>query len=168
MIIGFIGLKLANVFPQNHSKINIGQKCIRAFCGKLFLMKCGKNVNIQKNTRFSHKCTIGDNSGIGENSILYGPVYIGDDVMMGPEIIIYTQNHEFSSLDKPMRLQGYQDVKPVIIGNDVWIGGRVIILPGVQIGNGAVIGAGAVVTKNVPQYAVVAGNPASVKKYRNR
>ena len=67
-------------------------------------------------------------------------------------------------MDKPMRLQGPQPVKPVTIGNDVWIGSRVTILPGVTIGNGVVIGASAVVTKDVPDNAVVGGNPAKILK----
>ena len=59
-----------------------------------------------------------------------------------------------------------QDFKPVHIGNDVWLGSRVTILPGVNIGNGCIIGASAVVTKDVPDYAVVGGNPAKILKYR--
>lgn len=64
--------------------------------------------------------------------------------------------------------QGFQEEKPVYIGNDVWIGSRVTILPEVKIGNGCVIGAGAIVTKDVPDYAIVGGNPARVIRYRNQ
>ena len=109
---------------------------------------------------------IGDRSGVGINAKMHGKVIIGNDVMMGPECIIYTQNHDFSRTDIPMNKQGFSEEKPVIIGDDVWIGGRVIILPGVNVGKGAIIGAGSVVTKDVPEYAIVAGNPATVKKYR--
>ena len=86
--------------------------------------------------------------------------------MMGPECYIYTRNHAFSRTDVPMREQGMQDFKPVTIGNDVWIGARVTILPGVKIGNGCIIGAGSVVTKNLPDFAIGGGNPARVLKYR--
>ncbi len=65
-----------------------------------------------------------------------------------------------------MRGQGFSEEKAVVIGDDVWIGGRVIILPGVHVGSHSIIGAGAVVTKDVPEWAIVAGNPAIVKKYR--
>ena len=65
-----------------------------------------------------------------------------------------------------MNLQGFATEKPVLIADDVWIGARVIILPGVRIGTGAVIGAGAVVTKDMPDYSVVGGNPARVLKMR--
>ena len=134
----------------------------------MFLAKSGVNIDIQKYTRFSHFCELGNNSGIGEGSRLYGRVLIGDDVMMGPQCWIYTQNHEFRYLDKPMRQQGPQREEPVVIGNDVWIGSRVTILPGVHIGNGVIIGAGAVVSKDIPDYAIVGGNPARILKYRNK
>ena len=62
--------------------------------------------------------------------------------MMGPDVIIYTNSHEFSRTDIPMIKQGYTEHKPVCIGNDVWIGSRVTIMPGVTIGNGVVIGTG--------------------------
>lgn len=123
-------------------------------------------MNIEPHVIFNHALQIGDNSGIGQFSEIYGDVRIGNDVMMGTNCIIYTVNHAFDRLDIPMRQQGSSDVKPVIIGDDVWIGGRVTILPGVHIGRGAIIGAGAVVTKDVPEFAIVGGNPAKILKYR--
>lgn len=165
-IVGYIGLKFANLLPHNNSKFNLGQKKIRAFFGKLFLSKCGKNVDISKNIRVSHHTKLGNNSGIGVGSLFYGHVTIGDNVMIGPQCWIYTQNHETSRTDIPMRLQGPQKERPVVIGDDVWIGGRVTILPGVKIGGGSIIGAGAVVSKDIPEYAVAVGNPAQVVKYR--
>ena len=79
---------------------------------------------------------------------------------------MYSRNHAFDRIDIPMCEQGYLPEKTIVISDDVWIGGHVIILPGVHIGNGAIVGAGAVVTKDVPQYAIVGGNPAKVIKYR--
>ncbi|MBE7047859.1 MAG: transferase [Ruminococcaceae bacterium] len=158
---------LAKHFPVSFSPIKIGQKKFRAFCGKMILAKCGKNVNIEKGAVFSSKVQLGDNSGIGINSHIGGTTYIGNDVMMGPECIIYTWNHKFDDVTTTMRGQGFQEEKPVYIGDDVWIGGRVIILPGVHIGSHAIIGAGSVVTKSIPDWAIAAGNPARVKKYRN-
>ena len=76
------------------------------------------------------------------------------------------RNHAFDRTDIPMNQQGFTPEKPIVIEDDVWIGARVIILPGVHIGTGAVVGAGAVVTKDVPDYAVVGGNPARILKMR--
>jgi maltose O-acetyltransferase len=111
------------------------------------------------------KIAIGDNSGFGMNSRI-GSVTIGKNVMMGPDCLILTKNHAFDSTDIPMNMQGYKEDSPVTIGNDVWIGQRVIILPALRIGDGAIIGAGSVVTKNVEDYTIVAGNPARVIRKR--
>ena len=86
--------------------------------------------------------------------------------MMGPEVIIYTSGHKFDRTDIPMIDQGFTETEPVVIGNDVWIGRRVIIMLGVNIGDGCILGAGAVVTKDVPAYSVVGGVPARIIKSR--
>lgn len=99
------------------------------------------------------------------NCSVHGPLKIGDNVMMGPDVTILSQTHIIERTDIPMGKQGMREAI-VIIGNDVWIGMRSIIMPGVKIGNGAVIGAGAVVTKDVPDYAIVGGVPARIIKYR--
>ena len=90
---------------------------------------------------------------------------IGKNVMMGPECLIYTRNHRFDKTK--LKYDGYTETRPVIIKDDVWIGARVIILPGVSIGRGSTVGAGAVVSKSVPEYSVVVGNPAKVVKKLN-
>ena len=152
--------------PASYFWINFGQKRLRAFCGKLILQKCGKNVNIEKGAVFSSSVELGDFSGIGVRARIDGKVIIGKHVMMGPDVCIYVRNHAFDRTDITMDQQGFSDERPVVIGDDVWIGARVIILPGVRIGTGAVVGAGAVVTKDVPDYAVVGGNPARILKMR--
>lgn len=141
-------------------------KKLRSFAAKGFIKKCGKNVNIERGAVISSKLSIGDNSGVGIDCVCGGELIIGNDVMMGPECVFFSRNHEFSNLDIPMRLQGYKNAEPCIVGNDVWIGRRVMIMPGVHIGNHCIIGAGAIVTKDVPDWAIAAGNPAVVKKYR--
>lgn len=156
----------AKYLPESFSPYSIFSKEIRAFCGRLILKSCGKNVNIEKGATFSSRISLGDNSGIGIGAILSGEVYIGKNVMMGPKCTIYTRNHSFSRIDIPMCKQGFCDEEPVYIGDDVWIGGNVTILPGVRIGKGSIIGAGAVITKDVPEYAVVGGNPFRIIKYR--
>lgn len=152
--------------PESTSKLKIGQKAIRGGLTRMMVRSAGKKINIDRGARFTTAITIGDRSGIGANSKLYGTVNIGNDVMMGPECYIYAYNHNTQRTDIPMNRQGIEEERPVNIGNDVWIGSRVTILPGVTVGDGAIIAASAVVTKNVPDYAVVGGNPAKVIKYR--
>ena len=140
-------------------------KKIRGFFASK-IMRCGADENIQKGAVFNPLCELGDYSGIGENCILNGPVTIGKNVIMGPECVFFTKNHMFSRTDIPIRLQGYTETKPIIIEDDVWIGQRVIVLPGVHIGEGSIIGAGSVVTKDIPPFVVAAGNPARIVKHR--
>ena len=166
-----IGYGLYVVFSNNmpSSANRVFGKMARFFRRIHLSMFCayvGKNVNIEKNVSVSQKLQIGDNSGIGINSVIQGSVIIGENVMIGPELIVYTTNHRHSDVSKPMIIQGFEDERPVRIMDDVWIGGRVIILGGVTIGKGAIVGAGAVVTKNVPNYAIVGGNPARVLRMR--
>lgn len=141
-------------------------KKFRVFFGKLIMRSAGEQINIEKGAMFNKEVSLGDYSGIGVNCELNGPVTIGKYVNMGPKVVVYTQNHSSSRTDIPMQKQGYDDVKPVIIGDDVWLGRRVIILPGVTIGTGSVIGAGAVVARDIPPYSVAVGNPAKVIKNR--
>ena len=152
--------------PSNSRAFGKISKRLRAWSAKGFIRSCGKNVNIEHGAVISSKLSIGDNSGVGIDCVCGGELIIGNDVMMGPECVIFSKNHEFSNLDTPMRLQGYKDSEPCVIGNDVWIGRRVMIMPGVHIGNHCIIGAGSIVTKDVPDWAIAVGNPAVVKKYR--
>lgn len=156
----------ASICPLSDSRISLGSKKVRALCGKLELAHCGTNVNIEKGAQFSSSVSLGDNSGIGVNAIISSDVTIGNDVMMGPECMIFTSNHGMEMVGVPMWKQHSSKSRPVVIGNDVWIGARVIILPGVHIGNGCVIGAGSVVTHDAEPYSVLAGNQA--RKIRSR
>ena len=152
--------------PGSYSRFCFGSRQVRAFCGKLILDYCGENVNIEKGAIFSEHISLGNNSGIGIRAQIENNVTIGNDVMMGPDCMIFTRNHEFADTDKYMCLQGFSQVKDVVIEDDVWIGARVIILPGVKIGKGSILGAGSVITKNVEPYTVVGGNPAKLIKRR--
>lgn len=163
-----IYLFIGKHMPVSDSKISFGSKKVRAFCGKLMLRKCGSNVNIEKGAHFSTEVSLGDNSGIGINAQIAPYVTIGNDVMMGPDCMIYTTNHGMDRLDIPMWKQKSSKPEPVVIGNDVWIGSRVIILSGVHIGDGSVIGAGSIVTKDVEPYSIVAGNPARLIRKRKK
>ena len=109
---------------------------------------------------------IGSNSQIGQNCRIGKDVTIGDDVVMGPDVVMMTASHAFDDPDIPIRLQGATSPRPINIGNDVWIGTRVVILPGVTIGDKAVIGAGSIVTKDIPERAIAVGSPARAIRYR--
>lgn len=157
---------LGKHMPLSDGRFSFGSKKVRALCGKLILKHCGSNVNIEKGAQFNTEVSLGDNSGIGVNATISGFVTIGNDVMMGPECMIFTANHMMNRTDIPMRLQKHEPARPVVIEDDVWIGGRVIILPGVRVGKGSVIGAGSVVTRDVAPYSIVAGNPAKLIRMR--
>lgn len=158
----------AQYLPASTNRYFRWCRSIRYFCVKRCFDKCGKEVNVEKGARFGtgKGIVIGDHSGIGVNCSIHGPLTIGDNVMMGPEVVVLTNSHRFDKVDIPMNMQG-TDSDPVVIGNDVWIGTRAIILPGVTIGSGVIIGAGAVVTKDIPDFAVVGGVPAKIIYYRN-
>jgi maltose O-acetyltransferase len=159
----------ARHLPVSYKPYACGAKKIRyGLCRHLFA-KCGRNVNVEHGAEIGsgQQIEIGDNSGIGVNCFV-GKAVIGRDVMMGPDVVFISANHKFDDINVPMRGRGHIKSPPITIGDDVWIGTRAIILPGRKVGKGAIIGAGAVVTKDVPDYAIVVGNPARVIKYRNQ
>ena len=110
---------------------------------------------------------IGDNVGIAANAFIAmrGKVEIGSNTIFGPNVSIHAENHNFSNIDKPIKLQGATR-KGVKIGEDCWIGSKVVILDGVTIGSHSIIAAGAVVTKDIPEYCIAGGVPAKVIKMR--
>ena len=123
----------------------------RVWISKTFGCDCGKNIFIGNDFTGNHNLTILD---IRE-------VRIGDHVMIGPHTLITTVSHPLSARERREYLAW---AKPVTIGNDVWIGGNVTVLPGVTIGDRAVIGAGSVVTEDIPADSVAVGAPAKVVK----
>jgi acetyltransferase-like isoleucine patch superfamily enzyme len=138
---------------------------------KLFIRKGGKHVYILGNCRLASPrgISIGDRVIVNHHTDLdgNGELIIGDNVIIGPYCLILTAQHEYRDttipiMDQPLRLG------KVEIHNDVWIGAFVVVLPDVVIGKGVVIGANSVVTKDVPDYAVVVGSPAKVIKYRKK
>lgn len=137
-------------------------KRLRGGAARLIGASLGTNVNIEHGAEFDSGLVVRDNLSHGIRAEAFGPKHIGDDVMMGPECVILTQDHAHASTDIPMIQQGLEAPHTVVIGNDVWIGHRVIILPGVTIGSGSIIAAGAVVTKDVEPYTIVSGVPSKI------
>lgn len=139
-----------------------------AICKKI-LNSCGQNI-IVKNKCYigdGSKLSVGDNTQLGQNARLGGPIKLGSYVMMGPDVVIMGVTHDISDLSKPMVDPTNPSLeKPVTIGNNVWIGTRAIIMPGVCIGDNSIIGAGAVVTKSFGPNSVIGGVPAKLLKRR--
>lgn len=110
---------------------------------------------------YGYNITIGLNfySDVNLTILDQGTVTIGDNVILGPNVNIYTASHPYNEIQ---RIKGLEYAKPVKIYDNVWIGGNVTILPGVKINQGAIIGAGSVVTHDIPPYVIAAGNPCQV------
>jgi len=137
-----------NVFIRNKNKI-----------------KFGKNITIYHNCFISPvELTVGDNCNLGVNNFICGKVKIGNNVSIGPNVNIPGANHNIKTRES-IRTSG-NEMKGTIIKDEVWIGGNSSVLDGVTIDKGAVIGAGSVVTKNIPEYAIVAGVPAKIIGFR--
>lgn len=152
--------------PEDYRPYNLFFPYVRQWLVSNYLKKCGKSLRVKRGAEISPNSEVGDFSELGTNAIIQANVIIGNHVIMGPDIKIYSRNHKFERLDIPIQQQGKNYYK-TFIGNDVWIGANVIITAGCKIGNHVVIGAGSVVTKEIPDYAIVGGVPAKTIKYRN-
>ncbi|MCU0366628.1 MAG: sugar O-acetyltransferase [Bacteroidales bacterium] len=114
-----------------------------------FYCDYGYNIRAGKNFYANFSCTILD----------VNPVIIGDNVMFGPNVQIYTATHP---LDPEERMKGLEHARGIVIGDNVWLAGGVILCPGVKIGDNTTIGAGSVVTRDIPARVLAAGNPCRV------
>ncbi len=174
----FVGKK---VKIREHKKIKLkGSATIEDGCFINALSKggitIGNNFSLGRNSiiectgvirELGEELIIGENVGIAANAFIAmrGTITIGDNTIFGPGVSIHAENHNFSDLNKPIRKQGATR-KGVTIGKDCWIGSKAVILDGVNIGNHVIVAAGAVVTKDVPDYAIVGGVPAKIIKQR--
>lgn len=161
---------LAKHLPYTHARIHLWGGQIRRMCAKHLFLYCGDNVNIEKGAYFGdgHAVEIGDNSGIGINCHVPNNIKIGRNVLMGPNcFMLENHTHNYSRTDIPILKQGgrYLDGRTEI-GDDVWLGRQVMILSCKKIGSHSIIGAGAVVGKDVPEYVVAIGNPIKIIRDR--
>ena len=153
--------KLATIKTQKlNSEPNISKK--NSLLGSL-LKHVGKNIIIEPNFRceFGRNISLGDNFYANYDCVMLdgAPITIGNNVLLGPKVGLYTSNHLFDSIE---RKNGGCIAKPIIIEDNVWIAANVSILPRVHIGTGSIIGAGSVVSHDIPDNVITAGNPCKV------
>ena len=157
-------------FIENRCKVD---------CSPMIALGKGSSVRmfttliVKDNKRSQEKrsfLSVGDNTYIGEyNNIRAagGKVTIGNNCLISQHVTIVASNHQISKAKLIVEQGWATDKVDVTLEDDIWVGTNSVILPGITIHKGAVIAAGAVVTKDVPEYAIVAGNPARIIKYRN-
>ena len=172
MFYKFLYYSFARYLPKSTMPI-LGKisKRFRVWCCKHIFDKCGKEGNVEKGAYFGNGrgIVLGNFVGLGKNFTIHNCILtVGDYLMMGEDVMILGGGHCFDRTDIPMGKQPSKEKTSLFICDDVWIGSRAMILPGCsRIGHGAIIGAGAVVTKDVPDFAIVGGNPAKVLRYRD-
>lgn len=121
-------------------------------------LRCGKNIYLGKNSHINQYCCV----WASENS----KIILGDDLLMGPGCKLFSSNHDTKNIDIPMNIQPFVE-KDIIVGNNVWLGANAVVVAGVKIGDGTVVAAGSVVTKELPNYVIAAGIPAKPIKKRD-
>jgi maltose O-acetyltransferase len=142
---------------------------IRQELCRRFLEDCGEWINVCSDVHLSsgRNVRIGNRSGLGDRCRVYGGLIMGEQVMVGPDVAFLSENHRFDDLERPMGEQGRTERDPPRIEDGAWIGLRATILPGRVVGRESIVAACAVVTRDVPPYAIVGGNPARVIGYRD-
>jgi maltose O-acetyltransferase len=159
----FLYYALARFLPGLEFPLGRAARAVRAACVRGFIRSAGRDIDIEPRVYLAdgRYVSIGDRCEVNARTQIFG-AQIGSDVLIGPEVLILCRNHEFKDLDVPMRVQGTSAPTPPVIEDGAWLGARAIVLPGRRIGEGAIVGAGAVVSRDIAPYAIVAGNPARV------
>ena len=159
-------IKLLVCSRHVYGRIGIGLR----YCSlKRICKSCGENVVVYPGAYLTYleSCVLGNNISIHENCNIgcKGGLSVGDNVMISQGVSILTTEHDYLQLAIPMR-DAPIILKSVSIGNDVWIGAHAVITSGVKVGQGSVIGAGCVVTKDIPSWSIAVGVPARIIKTR--
>ena len=157
--------KNARILAEQYNHSSEDDLIFRKKLLKKLFGRCGEKILIKP----PFHCDYGYQISVGENFLANfdcvfldaAPIEIGDNCMFGPKTCIYAISHP---LEPQERQEGIGLPKKVVIGNNVWLGGGVTILPGVCLGDNVVVGAGSVVTKSFPKDVVIAGNPAKIIK----
>jgi maltose O-acetyltransferase len=160
---------VAAKLPASPLPFSVFGNALRAACVRRIFKSVGTDVTVHANASFGSgvHVQIGNYSSLNANCSISNDTELGADVMLGPDVLILSGSHNFDRTDIPMREQGSPSRRKVVVCDDVWIGARSIILPGVTVGAHSIVGAGSVVTKDVPPWAIVAGNPARLIRFRN-
>jgi maltose O-acetyltransferase len=136
-------------------------RAARATLCRGFFASAGTAINIESHVFVAdgRYVSLGSGSGLGRGSQVFGAI-IGENVMVGPEVVFLKDNHRYEDPAVPMQNQGRSEIARPTVEDGAWIGQRAMILPGRRVGTGAIVGAGAVVTRDVLPYQIVGGNPA--------
>ena len=136
---------------------------------KKIFAKTGENILVESSFQcdYGYNIFVGENFYMNHNGVILdaAKVEFGDNVFIAPNCGFYTAGHP---IDIEQRNKGLEYAKPIKVGDNVWIGGNVVVLPGVTIGNNCVIGAGSIVVKNIPDNSIAVGNPCKVIKQINK
>lgn len=173
--------KSGRLLRRIYFKLSLNQSGWVLSIGHNVEVSCPRNISLGNNFSIlsggvlracnNAKLTIGDSFSANGNVRIIadcgGIIEIGNNVMIGPNVVIRSSNHVYKNLDLPMNKQGHIGGK-ISIGDDVWVAANVVILPNVKIGSHSIVAAGAVVSKDVPEYSIMAGVPAKVIGIRNR
>ncbi|HUO79663.1 MAG TPA: acyltransferase [Steroidobacteraceae bacterium] len=161
-------LKTLALWLLGGAPLNLGVRA-RGWLMPYFLKRLGSGAVLQDGLWITNPelVSIGSHCNFGRRVFITGGggVSIGDWVGLGPDVKIWSVNHRFADPERPWQLQGW-DKSPVVIEDDVWLGANVFVMPGVTVGRGAIVSAATVLTKSVPPYAIVAGNPGRVIGWR--
>lgn len=158
---------ILNPFVHNVSRKAIIRRNVRLDVFPYKRFDVGEYSIIEDFTLVANACgdvILGKKVLIGCGSKITGPIKFGDNILLAQNVVMSALNHDYEDPTRPIVDQGF-NVKQIIVEDGVWMGAGVIVTPGVRIGRNSVVGAGCVVTRDVPAYSVVVGNPARVVKY---